>query len=269
MAEQHNIHVGKHLIDGLVNSEQKSYTPAEIEAMRSKYPFLHIPEQYMVEDSHPSDSNGHKSPDWTYREIMAVNSPVLGNDEQTSQPFYPRPVQGEKSTIETIDVFLKQYGVSADEERETELLERLIFNPVPPDFTSELNKLEPIDKSGKDGEHEGASSEQDFLINKFIASHPAGNLKEDFHEYDAEAGESAENVPSKPICTSSPAPSDNVLLSESLAKIYIRKGKYDKAFEIIKSLSLKYPEKSVYFANQLRFIQKVIDIQTYRANRNK
>ncbi|MDE6459832.1 MAG: tetratricopeptide repeat protein, partial [Paramuribaculum sp.] len=53
-------------------------------------------------------------------------------------------------------------------------------------------------------------------------------------------------------------PSEDSLLSESLAKIYISRGKYDKAYEIIRSLSLKYPKKSIYFADQLRFLQKLI-----------
>ncbi|MEG1187566.1 MAG: tetratricopeptide repeat protein, partial [Bacteroidales bacterium] len=34
--------------------------------------------------------------------------------------------------------------------------------------------------------------------------------------------------------------------------------KYSKALEIIKKLSLKYPEKNVYFADQIRFLEKII-----------
>lgn len=46
--------------------------------------------------------------------------------------------------------------------------------------------------------------------------------------------------------------------TETLAQIYIRQGRYAKAIEIIKKLSLKYPKKNRYFADQIRFLQKLI-----------
>ena len=51
---------------------------------------------------------------------------------------------------------------------------------------------------------------------------------------------------------------EDSFLTESLAKIYIKQKKYSKALEIIKKLSLKYPEKNVYFADQVRFLEKII-----------
>ena len=51
-------------------------------------------------------------------------------------------------------------------------------------------------------------------------------------------------------------PEDTFTLT--LAKIYLKQKRYDRALEIIKSLSLKYPEKNVYFADQIRFLEKLI-----------
>ena len=51
---------------------------------------------------------------------------------------------------------------------------------------------------------------------------------------------------------------EDAFLTESLAKIYIKQKKYYKALEIIKKLSLKYPEKNVYFADQIRFLEIII-----------
>ena len=52
--------------------------------------------------------------------------------------------------------------------------------------------------------------------------------------------------------------SDDTYFTETLAKIYIRQKKYDKALEIIKRINLKYPKKSAYFADQIRFLEKLI-----------
>ena len=48
------------------------------------------------------------------------------------------------------------------------------------------------------------------------------------------------------------------VLTEMMAKIYIKQEKYDKALEIIRRLYLKYPKKNRYFADQMRFLQKII-----------
>ena len=51
---------------------------------------------------------------------------------------------------------------------------------------------------------------------------------------------------------------DESYFTETLAKIYIKQHKYSRALEIIRSLYLKYPEKNVYFADQIRFLEKLI-----------
>ena len=51
---------------------------------------------------------------------------------------------------------------------------------------------------------------------------------------------------------------DDTCFTETLAKIYIKQHRYDKALEIIKKLSLNYPKKNAYFADQIRFLEKLI-----------
>jgi len=52
--------------------------------------------------------------------------------------------------------------------------------------------------------------------------------------------------------------SEEGYFTETLARIYIKQGRYSKALEIIRRLSLQYPKKNAYFADQIRFLEKLI-----------
>lgn len=52
---------------------------------------------------------------------------------------------------------------------------------------------------------------------------------------------------------------DGMLMTETLARVYLEQKKYDKAIQAFKVLSLKYPEKSSFFADRIKaikFLQK-------------
>jgi predicted Zn-dependent protease len=51
---------------------------------------------------------------------------------------------------------------------------------------------------------------------------------------------------------------DEEYFTETLARIYIKQGRYQKALDIITRLSGKYPQKNAYFADQIRFLEKLI-----------
>ncbi|MCM1449347.1 MAG: hypothetical protein NC082_03315 [Clostridiales bacterium] len=185
--------------------------------------------------------------------------------------FYPvQQVAASPSTDDAIDTFLSTYG-NIDPAEEA-LLNRMIFNPVP-DYAATLERETPTTAPPAD--------EQDRLLDAFIAKNNDLNPRPTTDEQIAtddtphEVGEhEGSSITREPVSedTESREPSSafihkaptGSLLSESLAKIFIKQHNYKRAYEIISSLSLNYPEKSVYFADQLRFLRKLIANQEAR-----
>ena len=50
--------------------------------------------------------------------------------------------------------------------------------------------------------------------------------------------------------------SSDELMTETLAKVFIKQKKYDKALQAYQILGLKYPEKNSFFADQLKMIKR-------------
>ncbi|MCC8114465.1 MAG: hypothetical protein LIP03_10855 [Bacteroidales bacterium] len=200
---------------------------------------------------------------------MADLADLSGSDWANFYP--PAPEQAAPSTESTIDKFLDTYGRGTP--NDDALLERLIFNPVAPDYFQGLN--EPVDPSNPlalppELDPSKREETQETIIEEIVEPEPAvetpapapaahkpksasARKAAETHENQAE---SSEVEPSKP--------KEEPLLMESLAKIFIKQRRYERAFEIISNLSLKNPEKSAYFADQLRFLRKLILNQRFQ-----
>jgi len=178
-------------------------------------------------------------------------STTLGESAGLMSQFYPPEALPETpDTVTTIDRFLDNYGKTSP--GEVDAISRAIFNPQP-DYADVLAAQE----REEGGSQLSPGDSQDELINQFIA--------EQMHK-----GEMASQVPIAPPVDEQekaeiadetidkPTENDDSMLTESLAKMYIARHKYSQALEIIKGLSLKYPEKSIYFADQIRFLTKLV-----------
>ncbi len=156
---------------------------------------------------------------------------------------------GEESldrTLCLIDAFLKEYPA---EEQKVE-----VDFDYASDYTSYLSQNEPdfeLSETPKLKGHE--------LIDEFIESDAATLLG--VNEGIPEVGNTVEEE-TKPEEVSEPVvledEEDDSFFTETLAKIYVKQQRYEKALLIIKKLSLKYPNKNAYFADQIRFLEKLI-----------
>ena len=118
------------------------------------------------------------------------------------------------------------------------------------DYTAILNEMDDISPepvpAAQESDKNERSKRHETLVNTFIEKNDKITLKEE-PEYTPELVEEDEN--------------DEIgedFFTETLARIYIRQGRYEKAAEIIRRLNLVNPRKNVYFADQIRFLEKLI-----------
>ncbi len=195
-------------------------------------------------------------------------------------------------TVALIDNFLE--SIPADEDNEETSKQHR--KPTPADAAvdyvaylleteDEDNKVEDVQEQ-EDGEAKSSGSRTIDLIDNFI--HDGGfnlsteegeqeqnekidedllipeeqyNLEEatkDMPDTTVEEQEEEEGVEKQADSPTEEKETDESYFTETLARIYIKQGRYEKALEIIQRLYLNYPKKNAYFADQMRFLEKLI-----------
>lgn len=120
-----------------------------------------------------------------------------------------------------------------------------------------LTKAKPIERSEETSKEESEKSikedekERKFeLIDKFIQENP----KIIPSEIENKSQKEEKNNLAKPYTQATDS-----LMTETLAKVYLQQKNYKKAIQAYKILILKNPEKSGFFADQIRAIEKLIN----------
>jgi len=101
-----------------------------------------------------------------------------------------------------------------------------------------------------------AEDEIDFPLEKDVLKKKKFDLIDKFIENNPKIVPTKKST-SKVDMTESIKLNKDELMTETLAKVYLEQKKYKKAIQAYKILSLKYPEKSGFFADRIKAAQKI------------
>ena len=165
------------------------------------------------------------------------------------QAAKPKSDDSEDRTATLIDNFLD--SIPQDYVEESETPRKPKRKPTPADaavdYISYLIEAEPEGTHEMPGEVPQMPGQD--LIDSFINDDKGKFVLSDEPEYRPEPQPEPEN---------SEIEVGGEFFTETLARIYIKQGRYSKALEIIRRLSLDNPKKNAYFADQIRFLEKLV-----------
>ena len=177
-----------------------------------------------------------------FQMIEAAHYRVRTPKKPASEP--KRKEEQENRTLSLIDTFL---GSIPKSEEETD--GKAKRKPTPADATVDYVAYLLESETEKNAPEEAPKLIGQDLIDSFINNDKGKIVLNDtpqFTPQEEPTEESEEETGAEGVFT------------ETLARIYIKQGRYEKALEIIRRLSLQYPKKNVYFADQIRFLEKLI-----------
>ncbi len=161
-----------------------------------------------------------------------VSQPVIGHQGATAKS---------SRTLSLIDSFLETIP---KEENETKKRK-----PTPADAAVDYVAYLLETESEEKPQEEVPEMRGQNLIDTFINADKGRFTLSDVPLPETSVAETQENVEEEV---------SEEYFTETLARIYIKQGRYSKALEIIRRLSLQVPKKNAYFADQIRFLEKVI-----------
>ena len=229
------------LIDIIRSGRKEGDDIRNMELLIEQFPYFSTARTVYLKMLHAS---GHSA----YPEKLKHNTIYIPNHKQ----FYrflnnlsqPDDVQNQMSGRIPVVIELLE-----DKEEEKRVVPAVTFYQLEKEFPEE--EFLPIDAIANEWLTRKKQKEEreDSLIDKFIQTEPSmPKITEN-------------NVPSSDVTTTDTSTQPE-FFSETLAKIYVRQQLYDKAIATYLKLSLKYPEKSVYFSVQIEKIKEKINNNT-------
>lgn len=149
-----------------------------------------------------------------------------------------------------LDSYLRSFEASASPEKQERPASAFTEIPMSGEHAASIDYFAYLETSGEEidtgGQHRQPLQHQD-IIDEFIKKADNDSIR---------PAPAKEWVP--PAAEEAQEEAGSEFLTETLAKIYIKQKKYEQALTIIKRLSLNFPKKSAYFADQIRFLEYLI-----------
>jgi hypothetical protein len=222
--------------------------PEEPVVASTDEPFVSDTEQTVIESAKNSDEMINQIENEDSEEIAEVKEeysmiPQMlmdsGYDEKVNASILP-VMQSKSVSADPVAVVDPVSGPAIPVSGSNDLLELEIEN----DQAGSLIGSSATNDSPAQDERVAKKLQSD-LIDKFIITNPR-----------IEPNREKKDVPVEDRAT--PEPGEGVFVTETLAKIYVSQGYYSKAIAIFEKLSLKYPEKSSYFATQIEKVKEFL-----------
>ena len=179
-----------------------------------------------------------------FQMIEAAHYKLMTPQARTDKPDNEEE-GGSSRTLSLIDNFLETIPKN-DEKEEADKPRR---KPTPADAAVDYVAYLLESETSEDTAEETPKLIGHNLIDTFINNDKGKIVLNETPEFTPEAANESKEDEKE---------SEEGFFTETLARIYIKQGRYSKALEIIRRLSLQYPKKNAYFADQIRFLEKLI-----------
>ena len=219
---------------------------AQLQALTQEHPYFHIARILLLQAL-------YKKHDPAYDETLRRTAILVPNREAifrlTEEPHYTQAEEhkryeettddSESRTVSLIDNFLEAQTPVSPVSHPIDAAQDYIGYLLQQESRQGTQRQEALPMNG-------GGVVEDFLENEHGRIVLDDNLEDEHNESQSDDSNVYEND------------ENNEILTEIMAGIYIKQGKYENAVKIIRQLSLKYPKKSRYFADQIRFLEKLI-----------
>jgi len=221
--------------------------------------FEYITSEHFIQDEISEVIQQH---DDSVREIKVISEDISEKVSKEIDDQLKKEIKKAEAILNP-DLFSRKVESIKKITEETQEAKRTLGVDSPLDFTKEdphsfnewlkLTKATPIQRESVKPSVKDKKDYNLELIDKFIQDNPKLLIQDKTPSKELKQKASNENL-AAPF-TETP----NSLMTETLAKVYLQQKNYKKALQAYHILILKYPEKSGFFADQIRAIEKLIN----------